>query len=423
MIRKVPPQARYHDTIGLSAYEFNDALQRLYSSVCDLSEQNEKNQAMIAELKARNDNIKGQAAHIGNGFPLRRFNLDISDEEFQSELEGFAAHLVLENQQLQNENKQLGALLKEYEGTLDNVMGKFRGIAYSSQQHDLSLHSYYTSLLQTLQTAHSSAQLHDDTSLSLLLTRLSTLLRSALRSMGGEEPDPALPGLLTELSHLANGGQPLSSSDGSSSPPSSPSSSKSKKSVLPRAPAKPTPFPGFVPGSTGGYAGTQGQGDWALEREMEIQRLENENRALRDMLGVSTDLSPIVEDIPTELPIEHGSPHSEQVSRKSSLTVEDLLEGAAMEQATAGRDSFRTDSSSPLAIGEEGHSGLPVPVPEGDGEATAAGVGTGLGGGGGITIRGRPLMTESVLGFSATPPEHVFEEERLEDGEGEGEGN
>lgn len=55
-------------------------------------------------------------------------------EEFQTELERFASHLVLENQSLQFENKQLNALLKEYETTLEQVMGKFRGVAVS--RHD-----------------------------------------------------------------------------------------------------------------------------------------------------------------------------------------------------------------------------------------------------------------------------------------------
>lgn len=30
---------------------------------------------------SRSDNVKGQAAHVGTGFPLRRFNLDIADGE------------------------------------------------------------------------------------------------------------------------------------------------------------------------------------------------------------------------------------------------------------------------------------------------------------------------------------------------------
>jgi regulator of replication initiation timing len=52
-------------------------------------------------------------------------------EEFSSELEKFASHLVLENQSLQHENKQISGLLKEYESTLENVMSKFRGVAVS----------------------------------------------------------------------------------------------------------------------------------------------------------------------------------------------------------------------------------------------------------------------------------------------------
>jgi len=50
-------------------------------------------------------------------------------EQFESELERFNATLVLENQALQYENRQLSMLLKDYEGTLDNVMAKFRSFA------------------------------------------------------------------------------------------------------------------------------------------------------------------------------------------------------------------------------------------------------------------------------------------------------
>ena len=34
---------------------------------------------MVKQLKERSENVKGQAAHAGAGFPLRRFNLDITD--------------------------------------------------------------------------------------------------------------------------------------------------------------------------------------------------------------------------------------------------------------------------------------------------------------------------------------------------------
>lgn len=52
-------------------------------------------------------------------------------EEFDSELERLNISLVLENQNLQQENRQLSVLLKDYEGTLEAVMAKFRGYAVS----------------------------------------------------------------------------------------------------------------------------------------------------------------------------------------------------------------------------------------------------------------------------------------------------
>lgn len=42
------------------------------------------------------------------------------------------AAIVIENQTLQHENKQLNGLLKEYETTLETVMTKFRNQAVSS---------------------------------------------------------------------------------------------------------------------------------------------------------------------------------------------------------------------------------------------------------------------------------------------------
>ncbi|WRT69111.1 uncharacterized protein IL334_006095 [Kwoniella shivajii] len=309
-----------------SMMDIEDELSRLWGLVGELSDQLSNNRALVTQLKSRSENVKGQAAHVGTGFPLRRFNLDISNEEFQSELEAFSTHLVMENQQLQHENKQLNALLKEYEQTLETVMGKFRGVSHASQQHDLSLHSYYTSLLQTLQTAHSSAQLHDSTSLSLLLTRISTLLRTALRSMGGEDSEidiANLPGLID----LVNNATTLS--DQSSSPKSNTSGK-----ALPRAPIKPIHFPGFIPGSSGGYNGTEGQSDWSLEREMEILRLEEENKSLREMLIIAEESkiplssSELLEEDEVEEKIT--SPNGER-SRKSSLTIEELEAGAAME--------------------------------------------------------------------------------------------
>ncbi|EIW67088.1 hypothetical protein TREMEDRAFT_64957 [Tremella mesenterica DSM 1558] len=368
-------------------------LTRIWALVGQLSEQLQTNRALVLQLKAKSENVKGQATHVGTGFPLRRFNLDISngDEEFTSELEQFAAHLVLENQYLQNENKQLNQLLKEYEQTLETVMGKFRGVAFSSQQHDLSLHSYYTSLLQQLQTAHSSAQLHDNTSLSLLLTRLSTLLRSALRSLGGEETDmelvSQLPGLLMPDGHVKFD-SPIASPDHSMNnnnpilPNPLPLSTITSNQMIhsdpsnqpihpnqPNAPIQPiqsntlnqpiqsnkpnhplqsghtttnqtTPTPktplqhqGFLPGSKGGYAGNEGQQDWALEREAEILRLEFENSELRKLLGLAEGSGSDVEEEAKHI-LDFANFERED-GRKKSLTIEELQADAEKEEEEA----------------------------------------------------------------------------------------
>ncbi|KAK8844106.1 hypothetical protein IAR55_006900 [Kwoniella newhampshirensis] len=394
-----------------------DELSRLWSLVGELTEQLSNNRALVTQLKSRSENVKGQAAHVGTGFPLRRFNLDISTEEFQSELESFSSHLVLENQQLQYENKQLNALLKEYEQTLETVMGKFRGIAHASQQHDLSLHSYYTSLIQTLQTAHSSAQLHDSTSLSLLLNRLSTLLRSALRSLGGEETDidlaSQLPGLLSFAANASSGASagagdgasPTSSQPNASPTPPSPTKSTSSSLLsIPRAPARPAPFPGSIPGSSGGYAGTEGQKDWAMEREMEILRLEEENTSLREMLRIAEEANiPALPNIDKddEGGVRSSSDVSEKErSRKSSLTIDELEQGAAMEadrkEAERAMDAFDNDH-------EEVHD---VHEQEDDDEEEGK--------------PRRPIMNENILGFQADmpPPEQAIVDEPESEGIG-----
>ena len=53
----------------------------------------------------------------------------MSLESFESELERMNAHIIIENQTLLHENKQLSALLKEYEGTMETIMSKFRNHA------------------------------------------------------------------------------------------------------------------------------------------------------------------------------------------------------------------------------------------------------------------------------------------------------
>ena len=49
-----------------------------------------------------------------------------SPEEYDAELERMNVAMLAENQALQYDNKQLNALIKEYETTLETVMGLFR---------------------------------------------------------------------------------------------------------------------------------------------------------------------------------------------------------------------------------------------------------------------------------------------------------
>jgi uncharacterized protein YaaN involved in tellurite resistance len=52
-------------------------------------------------------------------------------EEYDSELERMNVAMSAENQGLQHDNKQLNALIKEYEQTLETLMTTFRNRAVS----------------------------------------------------------------------------------------------------------------------------------------------------------------------------------------------------------------------------------------------------------------------------------------------------
>ena len=51
--------------------------------------------------------------------------------------------IAAENIALQNDNKQLNALIREYEATLENLMEKFRNRAVRSSSHATSYISSY----------------------------------------------------------------------------------------------------------------------------------------------------------------------------------------------------------------------------------------------------------------------------------------
>ncbi|BGP16553.1 hypothetical protein JCM10213_000535 [Rhodosporidiobolus nylandii] len=183
-------------------------MERLWTLLTELSAQLSQNRQQTEELHRRADELKAQAVHTQTGFTLRRFNLDVSQEEFDSELEKMNVSLVLENQMLQQENRQLSSLMKDYEGTLDAVMNKFRAHAHATQQHHLDLIRHYESLLLNMPvTIPAPAEVTSDPSnpeappidplhLQLSLSHLASLIRKALRALNGEDPEDSTSPLL-----------------------------------------------------------------------------------------------------------------------------------------------------------------------------------------------------------------------------------
>lgn len=178
---------------------------------------------------------------------------------YDAELERMNASLAAENQGLLHDNKQLGVLIKEYEQTLESVMGAFRTRAVRDllpsrmlyliffvqrdvQEHELALIREYEARLLAKESENLLCALSSTTAESISLGRLSATLRSLFRVLNGEDvPCPS-----------------------SSSPP-------------PETNNSPSDDFGF---------GQREDDDWGLERECELSRLERENAVLRRLLGL-----------------------------------------------------------------------------------------------------------------------------------------
>ncbi|KAF7337595.1 hypothetical protein MSAN_02232800 [Mycena sanguinolenta] len=236
----------------------DNELVRIWQIVHELSEQLAQNQKATSALQAQAAALKTQATNAGTGFALRRFNTDIANETFESELERMNAQIIIENQTLLHENKQLSILLKEYESTLDTVMAKFRNHALATQQHELNLTRHYEALLLTRETQNLSLDLASGTDLARSLQHVSQLLRAMLRSMAGEDTDLQNPDAEYDSGFI------------------DPSDLEALVNALDQ-PGQP------------GYSGTDGREDWAFERECEISRLEQENAELRRLLGIDPE--------------------------------------------------------------------------------------------------------------------------------------
>ncbi|KAJ7597303.1 hypothetical protein C8J56DRAFT_919714 [Mycena floridula] len=228
---------------------------RVLQLVQELGEQLSHNQKITSALQNQANALKAQASHNGSGFALRRFNTDLSKEFFDSELERMNAQIVIENQALLHENKQLSVLLKEYEGTMDTIMTKFRNHALAAQQHELTLTRHYEALLLARESQGVSSDLTFSTNTSHSLQRLCVHLRNLLRSMAGESPSPDIDPDYEVYNPYVD----------------------------------PAELFALIDALNEGYPGSEGREDWAIERESEISRLERENQELRTMLGIDND--------------------------------------------------------------------------------------------------------------------------------------
>jgi len=214
----------------------SEDLGRLWSLITELSEQLTQNRSVSVSLYGQAGGIKNQAVHSQTGFVLRRFNLDKTQEDYDAELEHMNASMIAENQGLQHDNKQLNALIKEYEQTLETLMSTFRNRAQDVQERELSLIREYETKLLARQEENSAQDLLSSTAVSESLGRISHLLRQFLRSMGGEDVDPPTTRVDDEEDR--------------------------------------EPWTAVL------------AADHALEREIELARLESENEELRRMMGL-----------------------------------------------------------------------------------------------------------------------------------------
>ncbi|KAJ7600952.1 hypothetical protein C8J56DRAFT_911685, partial [Mycena floridula] len=209
-------------------------LMSLWGIITELSEQLNQNRSLAVSLYAQAGGLKNQAIHTQTGFVLRRFNMDKTKEAYDAELTRMNTVMSAENQALQHDNKQLNTLIKEYEQTLETLMSNFRNRAQDVQERELTLIREYESKLLAREEQNVTQELSANVEASGSLTRLSELLRQTLHSLSGEDIEPPNAGPLSNE-------EPWTESNGS---------------------------------------------EYALEREIELARLEKENEELRRLAGL-----------------------------------------------------------------------------------------------------------------------------------------
>ena len=126
----------------------------------------------------------------------------------------------------------------------------------------MTLTRHYETLLLARDSQNLSNDLTSSTNMSQSLHRLAHHLRGLLRTMAGENPDdPQHQNIDPDYDGSGFGVVDV----------------KELETLLEALDER----------GTGGYAGADGRGDWAMEREAEISRLERENEELRALLGIS----------------------------------------------------------------------------------------------------------------------------------------
>lgn len=250
-------------------HEMENDLMRAWQLLHELSEQNAHNYKMAVALRSQAGGLKEEAVQVSSGFTLRRVNVDISKEVFESELERTNAQTIIENHTLLHENRQLSVLLKEYEQTMETVMAKFRSHALAAQRHELTLTQHYESLILARETSLMQADLSNNSAVAQSLQRLSENLRALLQSLSGEDPQSS--------------DRPQHDTDSIAAEDSERHTVPHEQDLLDKL---------------------LDRDDWALERESEIARLEKENEELRKILGIdraSAEANGWLQDEPHEL--------------------------------------------------------------------------------------------------------------------------
>ncbi|KAI5121392.1 hypothetical protein M0805_003164 [Coniferiporia weirii] len=291
-------------------------LMKLWALVVDLSDQLTHTKQTANSLHNDSIKLKAQALHNETGY-----NLHLSQEEYDAELERMNAAMSMENQGLQYDNKQLNSLLKEYEQTLDSVMSTFRKRAHDVQLHELETIRSYESLLVSSEAAALSDQLAANSSISLLIAQCSRRLRMVLRLLGGEEPTPLSP------------------------PPSPPLSAKDDADV-------PT---GILETRCAPELADSSPCDWALEREIELARLEKENAELRMLLqaGAQADAASASSVLPPMLPRVPLTSIRSQLPRRPRMRGHSSFSSESSGEFHVGHYQTHTDHQELLDMSDE----------------------------------------------------------------------